>query len=208
MPGLPTWSSCPSTALGWPFVSHSLQRKADSVVSPQDHPTDERPSSFHILWNHSRECSRFCNKLDYLGILVLMWGAGIPTIYYGFLCDSHLRKLYWTMVSVPVLNERRSSMLISDQTTAFALGCFFITLDPHFASPQYRRWRASMYAGFGLSSIIFVAHGLYVHGWELQRVRMSLNYMIWMGASNLVGAAIYAARVRHPRWQFLAKEYY
>lgn len=35
-----------------------------------------------------------------------MWGAGIPTVFYGFLCDSHLRVLYWTMVSAIIHNER------------------------------------------------------------------------------------------------------
>lgn len=56
--------------------------------------------SFHTMWNHSQPLTSFCNKLDYLGILVLMWGAGIPTIYYGFLCDPLLQKVYWTMVSI------------------------------------------------------------------------------------------------------------
>ncbi|KAL9534612.1 ADIPOR-like receptor [Sphaerulina musiva] len=138
-------------------------------------------ATFHILWNHSSECSRFCNKLDYLGILVLMWGAGIPTIYYGFLCNPTLRWTYWAM------------------TTSTALGCTYLTLSPHFASPAFRHWRAGLYAGFGLSSIIFVGHGLLLYGWEVQRSRMSLLYMGWMATANLVGAAIYAARIPE-RW--------
>lgn len=82
------------------------------------------------------------------------------------------------------------------QTTSTALGCTYLTLSPHFASPAFRHWRAGFYAGFGLSSIIFVVHGLLLYGWELQRSRMSLVYMGWMATANLVGAAIYAARVR------------
>lgn len=27
-----------------------------------------------------------------------MWGAGIPTIYYGFFCNESLRLLYWSSV--------------------------------------------------------------------------------------------------------------
>lgn len=45
---------------------------------------------------------------------------------------------------------------------------------------------------------MFVAHGLIIHGWALQRAHMSLHWMAWMATSNLVGAAIYAARVRRP----------
>ncbi|TRX89055.1 hypothetical protein FHL15_010074 [Xylaria flabelliformis] len=50
---------------------------------------------FTLSATHS--LTSFCNKLDYFGILILMWGAGIPTIYYGFLCNNILRVLYWTM---------------------------------------------------------------------------------------------------------------
>ncbi|KAK7943070.1 hemolysin-III family protein [Apiospora aurea] len=66
-------------------------------------------------------------------------------------------------------------------------------------SPKFRHWRACFYAGFGLSSIIFIVHGLVLHGWELQSSRMSLVWMGWMATSNLVGAAIYATRVPE-RW--------
>jgi adiponectin receptor len=44
--------------------------------------------------------SKLCNKLDYLGILILMWGAGIATIFYGFSCDQKLRLTYGAAVRV------------------------------------------------------------------------------------------------------------
>jgi adiponectin receptor len=56
---------------------------------------------FYVLCNHSCSLAGYWNKLDYLGILVLMWGAGIPTIYYGFLCNPNLQRVYWSMVSKP-----------------------------------------------------------------------------------------------------------
>ncbi|KAK8022967.1 hemolysin-III family protein [Apiospora marii] len=138
-------------------------------------------TTFHVNWNNSKELTALCNKLDYLGILVLMWGAGIPTIYYGFYCNESLRWLYWT------------------STSGTALACGIFTLNPHFSSPQFRHWRACFYAGFGLSSVVFVAHGLVLHGWALQRARMSLVWMGWMAAANLVGAALYATRIPE-RW--------
>jgi adiponectin receptor len=51
------------------------------------------------------------------------------------------------------------------------------------------------YAVFGLSSISFVIHGLILYGWEVQKGRMSLVWIGWMATANLLGAAIYAARV-------------
>ena len=52
-----------------------------------------------------------------------------------------------------------------------------------------------MYSGLGLSAIVFIIHGLLIHGWEIQSHRMSLRWMGLMGALNLIGATIYAARV-------------
>ena len=52
------------------------------------------------MWSHSQPLASFCNKLDYLGILVLMWGAGIPTVYYGLFCNQNLQWLYWMTVSL------------------------------------------------------------------------------------------------------------
>lgn len=62
--------------------------------------------------------------------------------------------------------------------------------------PKFRRWRACFYVAFGLSSIVFVVHGLLVYGWEVQKSRMSLVWMGWMAIANLAGVLIYAARVR------------
>lgn len=97
---------------------------------------------------------------------------------------------------VGLTTTRTTRTTCGSQTTSTALGCTYLTLSPHFASPAFRHWRAGLYAGFGLSSIIFVGHGLLLYGWEVQRSRMSLLYMGWMATANLVGAAIYAARVR------------
>ncbi|KAK8116169.1 hemolysin-III family protein [Apiospora sp. TS-2023a] len=146
-------------------------------------------ATFHVNWNNSKELTALCNKLDYLGILVLMWGAGIPTIYYGFYCNERLRWLYWTSLI----------WTSSVQTSGTALACGIFTLNPHFSSPQFRHWRACFYAGFGLRSVVFVVHGLVLHGWELQKARMSLVWMGWMAASNIVGAVLYATRIPE-RW--------
>ncbi|KAI0123623.1 hypothetical protein BJ170DRAFT_586670, partial [Xylariales sp. AK1849] len=128
----------------------------------------------------------YCNKLDYLGILVLMWGAVIPTIHDGLFCNHGLRLLYWTTVTNFVI------------TTSTARCCATFTLNPHFSLPRFRRWRAGFYAGFVLSSIISIVHGLIIHGWEIQRSCMSLVWMGWMATFNFIGAAIYAVRVT--RW--------
>jgi len=55
-------------------------------------------ATFHTVSNHSRAVQQWGNKLDYLGIVFLIWGSFIPSIYYGFACHSRLITRYWTMV--------------------------------------------------------------------------------------------------------------
>lgn len=138
--------------------------------------------SYHIISNHSPNVQKFGNQLDYLGIVFLMWGSTISTVYYGFFCDPALQKLYWLNVSV------------------LASLCVVATLHPRFSHSAWRSYRAAMYAGLGLSAVVFVVHGLIRHGWTTQNQRMSLDWMALMATSNLVGAAIYTARVRVSRF--------
>lgn len=55
-----------------------------------------------------------------------------------------------------------------------------------------------MYASLGLSAVVFIAHGILLYGWVLQKQRMSLNRMAIMALFNLIGAYAYAARVSRP----------
>jgi adiponectin receptor len=56
-------------------------------------------ATYHTLSNHSPTINKFGNKLDYVGIVCLITGSFIPSIFYGFYCHPHLQELYWTMVS-------------------------------------------------------------------------------------------------------------
>ena len=139
-------------------------------------------ATYHIISNHSPKVQRFGNQLDYLGIVILMWGSTIPSIYYGFYCDPRLQKIYWSNVSI------------------LATLCVVATLHPKFRNPTLRPYRAAMYAGLGLSAVVFVVHGILLHGWTVQNRRMSVDWMGLMAVFNLVGAVIYAARVPEKLW--------
>lgn len=58
---------------------------------------------FHTISNHSPEVARLGNQLDYIGIVVLIIGSFIPSVYYGFYCHPMLQTLYWGMASLPIL---------------------------------------------------------------------------------------------------------
>ncbi|KAF2681642.1 mPR-typeG-protein-coupled receptor [Lentithecium fluviatile CBS 122367] len=134
-------------------------------------------STFHIFNNHSEQVHKFGNQLDYLGIVILMWGSTIPCVYYGFFCTPSLQKTYYTLVST------------------LALLCTYATLHPAFRRPKYRPYRTLMYSGLGLSFIIPIVHGIAKFGWETQVWRMSLDWMLLMTTFNLTGGALYAMRI-------------
>jgi adiponectin receptor len=52
-----------------------------------------------------------------------------------------------------------------------------------------------MYVLLGLSAMVFITHRLIIYGWEIQNYRISLNYMLTIAMLNLLGAAIYTARI-------------
>lgn len=85
--------------------------------------------------------------------------------------------------------------LTASQTSLSAIFCVLLILTPRFGSPRFKTWRAVLYATFGLSSATFVVHGLVLHGWEVQKDRLSLVRMGGMAAMNLFGAMVYTARV-------------
>ncbi len=57
-------------------------------------------ATYHTLSNHSEVVAKFGNRLDYMGIVLLIWGSFVPSIYYGFSSEPNLRRTYWTMVSM------------------------------------------------------------------------------------------------------------
>ena len=56
-------------------------------------------ATYHLMSNHSPGVNRLGNQLDYVGIVALITGSFLPSVYYGFYCNTRLQLLYWTMVS-------------------------------------------------------------------------------------------------------------
>ncbi|KAF7893511.1 uncharacterized protein EAF02_001049 [Botrytis sinoallii] len=132
---------------------------------------------FHLIANHSKRVHVVGNQFDYLGVVILMWSSTIPTVYYGFYCDPVIQRTYWMMISIS------------------ATACAITTFHSEFHHPKVRSYRATMYSCLGLSSTIFIIHGLIIYGYEMLRWRMSLDWMGVMAGFNLLGAVAYAVRI-------------
>lgn len=55
-------------------------------------------ATYHTISNHSEAVAKFGNRLDYMGIIFLIWGSFIPSISYGFSTEPKLVRVYWSMV--------------------------------------------------------------------------------------------------------------
>lgn len=71
-------------------------------------------ATFHALNNHSPAVAKWGNKLDYTGIVFMILGSFVPTMYYGFYCLPELMDIYLTGVSLtsppPLTVEKTSNI--------------------------------------------------------------------------------------------------
>ena len=135
---------------------------------------------------HSAKAFSLGMKLDFQGIILLMWGANIPLIYYGFICSLKLRIVYWTL------------------TSAFALACSIFTFQPKFSEPHLRPLRAATFGSLALSTLIPVIHGLIAYGYAVQNQRMALQWVLATLVFNTLGATAYAFKVSCWSWCLFA----
>lgn len=113
-------------------------------------------------------------QLDYLGILILMYSANIPLIYYGFVCNHTLRNIYWSVVSVLAAVS---------------------TMQSRFQNKGAKVWRGLFYSAFGASSFAPIIHAVVLYGWETQKDRMGLLWWAYVALFNLLGVGTYELKV-------------
>ncbi|RMX88814.1 hypothetical protein D0869_01345, partial [Hortaea werneckii] len=150
-------------------------------------------SSCHIVWNWKPSAARLGNKLDFVGIVLLMWSAGVASIHFAFMCQPLLRIIHWTSASIGC---HVATMSIS------AVSCIAFTVYPPFTSPSFRTYRAVIYSSLGLSGIIFITHGFYLWDYAIQSKRLSFELMLLMAMLNLTGAVLYATRFPECRYPY------
>ncbi|TKA71704.1 hypothetical protein B0A55_07149 [Friedmanniomyces simplex] len=139
-------------------------------------------ATYHAISNHSQAVAKFGNRLDYMGIIFLIWGSFIPSIYYGFSAEPELVRLYWSMI------------------TTIGAGTLAVVMLPKFRSPEWRPFRAFMFVAMGLSAAVPVIHGLQMYGPAQLEKQMGLSWVVLQGVLYILGAAIYASRVPE-RWK-------
>ena len=136
--------------------------------------------SFHTFMSHSERLYLVGMKLDFQGILLLMWSSTVPLAYYGFRCG----------FSPSV----RATYLAA--TTLLAAACSVATLLPRFSGPDLGPTRAALFASFGTASFVApIAHGVLAHGFREHAARVGLSWILITAGFNGLGMVIYTLKV-------------
>ncbi|KJR86212.1 hemolysin-iii channel protein [Sporothrix schenckii 1099-18] len=150
-------------------------------------------ATYHALSNHSPAVARWGNKLDYSGIVFLIVGSYVPTLYYGFFCHPRWLTVYLYLIVL------------------LGLACLAVSWLEHFRTPAWRPYRALLFVALGMSGVVPILHGLLLleadaagggggaaDAWAARYARlnerMGLNWVLLQGALYVAGAFLYAAR--------------
>jgi adiponectin receptor len=131
---------------------------------------------------------RYGAQLDFQGVILLMWSATIPLVYYGFPCERELRWKYWKLL------------------TGLAITCSLSTFHPRFRDPFLRPVRAGAFGSLALCTMLPIFHAVFKYGWHIQNQRTGISWVVITLALNVTGAASYAFKVHRKHDQNCNKE--
>ncbi|PWN52951.1 HlyIII-domain-containing protein [Violaceomyces palustris] len=134
-------------------------------------------ATYHTVGCHSRSVAARFNKLDYIGIVVMIVGSFLPALHYGFYCHPHFQLAY----SVAILTMGGFAM--------------YVVLNPSYATPAYRPYRTLVFLALGTSAVFPTGHVLSVYGYETVAETMGLRYLLLSGTLYVIGAVLYMSRV-------------
>ncbi|ODV58145.1 hemolysin III family protein [Ascoidea rubescens DSM 1968] len=139
-------------------------------------------SCFHCFKCHSLEISAFINKLDYLGINILITTSMLSLIYFALIDYPHLISVFWSI------------------TLVLGAICSISSLHSSFSSVKWRPYRATMFVLFGLSGLFPVVSSFVKIGYAETWNRAQLNYIFLEAFLYIFGAFLYAARIPERFW--------
>jgi adiponectin receptor len=120
-------------------------------------------------------------RIDYTGIAALTVASFYPPVYYGFMCNPSLCKMYLGII------------------TSMGIGCVLLSLIPVFQTPEYRSVRAAMFSIMGVSGIVPCVHKIFMYQDEVQAYEALYNE-VNMFIIYALGGLVYATRIPE-RWK-------
>ncbi|KAK8806989.1 hypothetical protein WA158_003748 [Blastocystis sp. Blastoise] len=133
---------------------------------------------FYVVDEHA---SNVLQRMDYLGISVLISGSYVPIIYYAFYCEPFYMKLYLGIVFF--LN----------------LANVLVMITPKFRSPEYRPVRSACFVVVASFAWIPLGHLYFIGDYNNPIFTIAFKYIMMMAFTYVLGAFLYAKRIPE-RW--------
>jgi adiponectin receptor len=131
---------------------------------------------YHIFSNHSRRVANWTQRLDHLGVIVVIWTSAISFTYFGF-SYGQLRRFYMSIVSI--------TALISTN----------YVFRSKFRQSKNRLIRIFTYLSLGCSAFLPAIH-LLIRNKELSlSQRTVLTSYKQLAVLNLLGGLFYGTRI-------------
>ena len=134
-------------------------------------------ATFHTFSCHSESTAKFLNKIDYLGITVLIIGSCLPLIYYAFYCNPLMICFYCTVF-----------------LAAGGVSCY-LSFSDIFRARDYRKLRPMLFICLGCMGLVPVFHIILERGLNEMTDRYALHWLLLMAFSYIFGAFIYSMRI-------------
>ena len=160
------------------FLSHSTYRPLDwpFTIFYSSEICLALSAIFHISMSHSQHICERCNSFDYIGIIVLISGTYWPSVYYGFVCQPHIRLSYCLVVGM------------------LAAGTIYFVTAPSFRTISYRSLRTRVFLSLGFSGLIPIGHSILQDGLVTASQVFALHWLGLGAAFYTIGAIIYIGR--------------
>lgn len=134
-------------------------------------------ATYHTVACHSHAVARSYNRLDYIGIVVLITGSFVPVLRYAFFCEPYVHAFYAVLIF------------------SLAAVAMNFVVRPVYATPAYRPVRAGVFVLLGISGVLPVVHAVALYGMHFVMQSLGFSYLALSGALYIVGAGIYVARI-------------
>lgn len=132
---------------------------------------------YHTMACHSYAVARSYNRLDYLGIVVLICGSGVPMLRYLFMCYPSIYYGYLTLSAVLGATALNLVLPTSSQSAA------------------YRPIRTAVFIALGLCGVMPMLHAVALYEKQMVFETLGMRYVAISGALYIFGALLYVLRI-------------
>ncbi|ORY52566.1 HlyIII-domain-containing protein [Rhizoclosmatium globosum] len=119
---------------------------------------------FHLFCCHSQKVQRTCMKCDYVGIVVLIVGSMLASMWYGFHCHPTMAFVYMGMIGI---------------AGVVTVG---VNSSEYFAGPKYRSLRTLLFILIPTLIVIPAIHSILAldEDWDTLMRMISMPYFVLM----------------------------